>query len=58
MKNKGKKIEIFKLVRPAQGHYLIMEVIGMPNGKTIQVIRLGEKHTLKIVNFIRLMFYF
>ena len=29
-----KKIEIFKLIRPTDGHYLVLEVLGMPNGKT------------------------
>lgn len=44
-----KKIEIFKIARPTEGHYLVMEVLGMPSGKTYQVIKLSERHTLKIV---------
>ena len=50
VKDNKKKIEIFKVNRPTEGQYLIMEVLGMPNGKTFQIIRLSERHTLKVVN--------
>ena len=30
----NKRIEIFKLNKPVDGHYLVLEVIGMPSGKT------------------------
>eukprot|EP00347_Sterkiella_histriomuscorum_P021524 403333677 len=40
VKTKKKKIEIFKLNRPQEGHYLIMEVLGMPNGRTVEVMNL------------------
>ena len=29
-----KQIEIFKIRRPTNGHYLVMEVVGMSQGKT------------------------
>jgi hypothetical protein len=48
---KVQKYEIFKLSRPAAGHYIVMEVLGMSQGKTFQVIKLGEKTKLKIVRF-------
>ena len=50
VKDNKKKIEIFKVNRPTEGQYLIMEVLGMPNGKTFQIIRLSERHTLKVVS--------
>jgi|LauGreDrversion4_2_1035121.scaffolds.fasta_scaffold13312_4 hypothetical protein len=34
VKEKNKKIEIFKIQRPTDGHYIILEVLGMPTGKT------------------------
>ena len=34
VRENGKKIEIFKINRPTDGHYLVMEVLGMPSGKT------------------------
>ncbi len=34
VKEKNKKIEIFKILRPTDGHYIILEVLGMPTGKT------------------------
>ena len=50
MKENNKKIEIFKLSRPSEGHYMVMEVLGMHSGKTFQVIKLSERHTLKVVS--------
>ena len=29
-----RKIEIYKLDRPTDGHFMVMELIGMPTGKT------------------------
>ena len=29
-----KRIEIFKLNRPTEGHFIVLEVLGMPSGKT------------------------
>jgi len=49
VKENNKKIEIFKLTRPNEGHYIVMEVLGMHSGKTFQVIKLSERHTLKVV---------
>ena len=49
VKEKNKKIEIFKIQRPTDGHYIILEVLGMPTGKTFQLIKLSERHSLKIV---------
>jgi hypothetical protein len=51
VKDNKKKIEIFKINRPTEGQYIIMEVLGMPNGKTFQIVRLSERHTLKVVSF-------
>ena len=48
VREKGEKIEIFKIARPTEGHYIILEVLGMPSGKTYQMIRLSERHSLKI----------
>lgn len=48
MSVKGKKIEIFAIERPTQGQYLILEVLGMPAGRTYQVIRLPERQSLKV----------
>ena len=31
----NKEIELFQVKRPERGHYMIMEVLGMPSGKTI-----------------------
>ena len=50
VKENNKKIEIFKLSRPSEGHYMVMEVLGMHSGKTFQVIKLSERHTLKVVS--------
>ncbi|CDW75264.1 fha domain [Stylonychia lemnae] len=50
VKDSKKKIEIYKINRPTDGQYLIMEVLGMPNGRTFQIIRLSERHTLKVVS--------
>jgi len=49
VRENGKRIEIFKLNKPTDGHFLVMEVLGMPSGRTFQVIKLSERHTLKIV---------
>jgi len=48
VRENGKRIEIFKLNKPTDGHFLVMEVLGMPSGRTFQVIKLSERHTLKI----------
>ena len=34
VKENNKKIEIFKISKPVDGHYIVMEVLGMPSGKT------------------------
>ncbi len=36
----GRKIDIFEIEKPAEGHYLILEVLGMPTGRSFQMIRL------------------
>jgi pSer/pThr/pTyr-binding forkhead associated (FHA) protein len=48
IRDRNKKIEIFKLQRPLDGHYIVLEVLGMPNGKTFQVIRLTDRQSLKV----------
>ena len=49
----GKEIELFQVKRPENSQYMIMEVMGMPSGKTIQVVRLTSKKPLKIVSYKR-----
>lgn len=34
VKDYNKRIDIFKLNRPTDGHYMVLEVVGMPGGKT------------------------
>ena len=48
VKENCKRIEIFSLVRPDQGHYIILEILGMPNGRTFQIVKLPENQSLKV----------
>ena len=50
MSEYNRRIAIYDFTKPTDGsHYMILEVLGMPVGKTVQVIKLSDKHSLKIV---------
>jgi len=36
----GRKYEIYEIDRPKDNHYLVMEVLGMPSGKNLQVLKI------------------
>jgi pSer/pThr/pTyr-binding forkhead associated (FHA) protein len=48
VREQNKKIEIFTIQRPQSGNYLVLEVLGMTTGKTLQIIYLIEDVSLKV----------
>ena len=40
--------EIFEFERPKRHHYIILEVLGLPQGKNYQVISLPDSESLNI----------
>jgi len=44
----GKKIDIFQYQKPDKEQFMVIELLGMPVGKTLHVIRLNETNALKL----------
>ena len=38
----GRKVEIYEFERPKDNHYMVLEVMGMPTGKNIQVLTIPD----------------
>lgn len=44
----GHKYDLYDLKRPFSDPYLIMEVIGMPNGKNIKLVKVSNDFTITL----------
>ena len=47
----GKKIDIFQYSKPDKDQFMVIELLGMPVGKTLHVIKLNDSSVLKLVRF-------